>query len=410
MMKHWAVMALAVFFTALLVLQQNTAGDSESLIVIDTHIDVPYRLTQNFENIGRETRRGDFDYARARAGGLNAAFMSIFVPVEKQEPGLARDFADHLIDLVELAARRNADLFAIAISTKDVKRIAKSQRVALALGIENGAAIEHNLDNLQHFYERGVRYITLAHGKANQIADSSYDDDRPWEGLSPYGEEVVREMNRLGIIVDVSHITDAAVADVLAVSSVPVLASHSSARAFTPGFERNLSDDLIQDIAAAGGVIQINFGSAFLTEDANRWYVKYFEDAANFRTTHELGQYDPVPAFENQYRSANPPPFATIEDVLNHVDHIVDLVGVDHVGFGSDFDGVGDSLPEGLKSVADYPLLLEGLAARGYSDEDVRKIAGRNTLRVWRAAEQYAETRRRIARRLDQEGFGNSSQ
>ncbi|MDX1517307.1 MAG: dipeptidase [Woeseiaceae bacterium] len=407
MLKFWIISVLVVFFTATLVLDRQISAGTDPFILVDTHIDVPYRLARDFEDIGKRTERGDFDYPRASVGGLHAAFMSIFVPVEKQQPGTARGFADHLIDLVELVCRRNRDKFEIARSTEHLQQIVRSQRIALALGIENGAAIEDDITNLEHFFQRGVRYITLAHGKANQIADSSYDDERPWDGLSPFGEDVVREMNRLGIVVDVSHITDEAVLDVLEVSSVPVLASHSSARAFTPGFERNLSDELIEKIAAAGGVIQVNFGSAFLTETANRWYLDYFESESAYRTENALGQYDPVPEFSRQYRRNDPPPFADIDDVLDHIDHIVALVGIDHVGFGSDFDGVGDSLPDGLKSVADYPALLDGLRRRDYSEQDIRQIAGGNTLRVWRTAESYAEKRRVLREHRDFRTYGN---
>lgn len=406
MIKFWSITAIVLFFSATLVLNRAIVEQDDPLYLVDTHIDVPYRLARDFEDIGKATERGDFDYPRARAGRLHAAFMSIFVPVEKQAPGTARDFANYLIDLVELTCQRNGDKFEIAHSTHHLKKIVRSQRIALALGIENGAAIENDITNLELFFRRGVRYVTLAHGKANQIADSSYDDHRPWNGLSPFGERVVSEMNRLGIIVDVSHITDDAVLDVLAVSSVPVLASHSSARAFTPGFERNLSDDLIRKIAADGGVIQVNFGSAFLTADANRWYVDYFAKEAEYRAANNIGQYDPVPAFEHQYRQGNPPPYAALDDVLDHIDHIVSLVGIDHVGFGSDFDGVGDSLPDGLKSVADYPALLEAMRQRGYPDDAIRQVAGGNTLRVWRAAERYAEARRELARRDQGTRFG----
>ena len=370
---------------------------AERLIVVDTHIDLPYRLDRDYENVAQLTERGDFDYARARRGGLSAAFMSIYVPVEKQQPGTAKDFADHLIDLVESTASRNGDKFLIARSRRDVIRSAGSEQVALALGIENGAAIEQDLGNVRYFFNRGVRYITLAHGKSNLIADSSYDTERPWGGLSEFGVKVVREMNTVGVIVDVSHITDEAILDVLEISRTPVLATHSSARSFTPGFERNLSDELIRRIADNGGVIQINFGSTFLTREANEWYARYADAASAYRSENALGLFEPIPEFDAAYRATDPLPFATLDDVLDHIDHVVGLVGVDHVGFGSDFDGVGDSLPVGLKSVADYPALIEGLRQRGYSDEEVRKIAGRNTLRVWAAAEQQAQ----LAKALD---------
>jgi len=390
---------LALLSIAALMVGCGQAGalNPDQLIVVDTHIDLPYRLNRNYENVGQLTEHGDFDYARARRGGLSAAFMSIFVPVEKQSAGLAKDFADHLIDLVESTSSRNADKFEIARSTRDIARIARTNRIALSLGMENGAAIENDLLNVWHFYNRGIRYITLAHGKSNQISDSSYDPNRQWGGLSPFGVKVVQEMNRLGIIVDVSHITDEALLDVLEVSETPVLATHSSARSFTPGFERNLSDELIGKIADNGGVVQVNFGSAFLTQAANEWYLQYYTEETAYRSEHELGQYEPVPEFEEAYRTANPPPYATLDDVLDHIDHIVNLAGIDHVGFGSDFDGVGDSLPIGLKSVADYPALIEGLRERGYGEDDVLKIAGRNTLRVWAAAEEHAKIQRLLA-------------
>lgn len=370
----------------------------DRLVLVDTHVDLPYRLTHDYENVARRTAGGDFDYPRAREGGVSAAFMSIYVPVEKQSPGTAKDYADHLIDLVEATVARNEDKFVIATSAKDVLRAAGSRRVAFALGIENGAAIEGGLDNVAYFHARGVRYITLAHGKWNLIADSSYDPERPWGGLSDYGVQVVEEMNRVGVIVDVSHISDEAVLDVLAVSKAPVLASHSSARAFTPGWERNLSDDLIRAIAANGGVVQVSFGSVFLTPEANAWYARYTEAASDYREQHGVGRYEAIPEFDTAYREEHPYPYATLDDVLDHIDHIAALVGVEHVGFGSDFDGVGDSLPAGLKSVADYPALIEGLRGRGYTEDDIRKIAGRNTLRVWRTVEDHARVVQALAR------------
>jgi len=390
-------LALALLSAVLAGCGPADAVTTDKLIVVDTHIDLPYRLNQKYENVAQFTEHGDFDYTRARKGGLDAAFMSIFVPVEKQDPGIAKDFADHLIDLIESTASRNKDKFVIARSSRDIVRASESERVALALGIENGAAIENDLNNVRYFHNRGVRYITLAHGKSNLISDSSYDSNRRWGGLSKFGVEVVREMNRIGVIVDVSHITDDALLDVLDVCETPVLATHSSARTFTPGFERNLSDELIRKIGENGGVIQVNFGSAFLTQEANEWYLRYYEDEAAYRAEHSLSQYEPVPEFANAYRASNPPSFATLDDVLDHIDHIVALVGVDHVGFGSDFDGVGDSLPAGLKSVADYPSLIAGLRDRGYTEDEVHKIAGRNTIRVWAAVEQHAKIEKLLA-------------
>ncbi len=368
--------------------QQGRLADARRLtteaILVDTHIDVPYRLRERWEDVTVATEGGDFDYPRAVTGGLDVAFMSIYTP-PALDPAKARQLADELIDSVEALAARAPDKFARVASPVEVERLAKPGRVLLALGMENGSPIGKDLTGLRHFHARGVRYVTLAHGKSNEISDSSYDDNRRWDGLSPFGVEVVREMNRLGMMVDVSHLSDAAVRDVLETSAAPVIASHSSARHFTPQWERNLDDALIRAIAAEGGVVQVNFGSSFLTRAANAW--SHAESEAKEAWLAANGFADDSRAaedFSREYRQRHPLPYATLGDVADHIDHIAKLVGVDHVGLGSDFDGVGDSLPVGLKSVADYPNLVAELMRRGYSETDLRKILGGNLLRVWR--------------------------
>lgn len=360
-------------------------------LLVDTHIDVPYRLQERWEDVTQATRHGEFDYPRAVHGGLDVAFMSIYTPPELEQSGGGRELAHRLIDSVEALAARAPEHFALVRSTDDVRRLQRHGRVLLALGIENGSPIEGDLANLRTFHARGVRYITLAHGKSNHIADSSYDKERRWEGLSPFGEQVVAEMNRLGMMIDVSHLSDDAVRDVLATSRAPVIASHSSARHFTPGFERNLDDALIRAIAAAGGVVQINFGSAFVTADANAWSTRFDAARSAWREQPGHGKGSPEEeAWEKDYRAREPYPYATTAQVADHIDHVAKLAGVDHVGIGSDFDGVGDSLPKGLKSVADYPNLVAELMRRDYSEADIRKILGGNLMRVWRAVEQAA--------------------
>ena len=257
--------------------------------------------------------------------------------------------------------------------------------------MENGAPIEGDLDNLRHFYDRGIRYITLTHSKSNHISDSSYDENKRWQGLSPFGEDLVMAMNQLGVMVDVSHVSDEAFYDVMEITKVPVIASHSSARAFTPDWERNMSDEMIVRLKENGGVIMINFGSAFLTETSNVAAYAAFDAYEKYLEDNGLDAADyPSADFEKTYREANPYPYASLNDVLDHIDHVVKIASVDYVGIGSDFDGVGDSLPEGLKDVSGYPNLVRGLLERGYSEEDIRKVLGENLLRVWSAVETYA--------------------
>lgn len=371
-------------------LQAKAERLAEELLIVDSHVDVPYRLEEEWQDVSERTETGDFDYPRAVAGGLDAPFMSIYVPARFEDDG-AREVADRLIDMVEKIAADDPDKFAVATSPAEVRAVVASGRIALPMGMENGAPIEGDLANLRHFHGRGVRYITLTHSEANHIADSSYDQERPWGGLSDFGREVVAEMNRLGVMVDVSHVSDDAFWDVMEVTGAPVIATHSSARRFTPGFERNMNDEMIRRLAEGGGVIQINFGSAFLREDAQKQSTAMWEARTAFMEEHGYARDAPeVEAWMERRRQEDPPIYADVADVADHIDHVVELVGVDHVGFGSDFDGVGDSLPTGLKSVADYPNLIRVLLERGYSEEDVAKIAGENLMRVWSEVERVA--------------------
>lgn len=374
------------------------ASDAERIaresIIIDTHVDVPYRLVSKPADISVATDDGDFDYPRARRGGLNAPFMSIYTPASLEAEGQSKAVAETLIDTVLGFAEKWPDKFAIATSPRDVRAQFQAGIMSLPMGMENGSPIEGNLGNLQHFFDRGIRYITLTHGLSNHISDSSYDDNHQWNGLSEFGRDAVQEMNRLGIMVDISHVSDDAFWQTIEISKVPLIASHSSARRFTPGFERNMSDEMIVALAKNGGVIQINFGSSFVTAKA-REYVSARSEASK-RWLAENPQYDEKDSrrlFHDIYAEEHGPlPFASLDDVLDHFDHVVAIAGIDHVGIGSDYDGVGDSLPVGLKDVSSYPNLIRGLLERGYSEADIRKILGENLLRVWQDAENYAAT------------------
>ncbi|MFT2090141.1 dipeptidase [Paraglaciecola sp. 2405UD69-4] len=358
-------------------------------IIIDSHIDVPYRIENNWVDVTKATEGGDFDYPRAKQGGLNAPFMSIYVPASLDNSDSSTKLANKLIDYMEAIVGRAPDKFAIATSTADVEEQFAKGLISLPLGMENGSPIQGDLANLKHFYDRGIRYITLAHSLANHISDSSYDLRRKWHGLSPFGKKLIVEMNKLGILVDISHVSDDAFYQAIEISKTPVIASHSSLRKFTPGFERNMDDKMIKALGENGGVIQINFGSTFVTKNANAWSKKRSADRK--QAEEKLGKDTPAfKAFAEKYSKENPLPYATLESVLDHIDHVVELIGIDHVGIGSDYDGVGDSLPTDLKDVSTYPNLIQGLLDRGYSDSDIIKILAGNFMRVWKANEEYA--------------------
>jgi membrane dipeptidase len=360
-------------------------------MLVDTHVDVPYRIHDDWEDVTGPTEHGDFDYERARSGGLDIPFMSIYTPAESEEEGTSYQLANILIDSVEAMVGRAPDRFQIVTTPEEAEKAFSAGRIGLALGMENGSPIDGKLENIGFFRNRGVSYITLAHSLSNHLSDSSYDEERKWNGLSTFGREAVAEMNRLGVMVDVSHLSDDAFWQVLEISKVPVIASHSSARHFTPGFERNMSDEMIKAMAAKGGVIQINFGSSFLTEEANAWFANMVEARDAWMDEHGYGEDSPERSnFRDQYLEENPFPFAGMDDLMAHFTHVIELVGIEHVGIGSDFDGVGDSLPEGMKDVSFFPNLVERFLRLEYSVEDIRKVLSGNLMRVWRANEAYA--------------------
>lgn len=375
---------------------------AHKFIITDGHVDLPYRLRMKNFRLEREylgipvsTKEGDFDYERAKKGGLDAPFMSIYIPSSYQlQPDFGKSLADSLISMITGIADAHPDKFAIALSPAEVEANFKTGKISLPMGMENGAPIGNDLANLKYFFDKGIRYITLTHGKDNQICDSSYDTTATSNGLSAFGEQVVAEMNNLGIMVDISHVSDSAFYDVLKITKAPLIASHSSCRKFTPGFQRNMSDDMIKKLGENGGVIQINFGSAFLDSavragnEENRKKLQALLDEQGLKATDSLA----APIIE-RFQKENPSLFADVKIVADHIDHVVTLAGIDHVGFGSDFDGVGDSLPTGLKDVSQFPNLIYELLKRGYSEADIKKVCGANVLRVWNEVQAFAQSK-----------------
>ena len=365
---------------------------AHKFIITDGHVDVPYRmkvagfmLKKEVMDVSVRTPDGNFDYVRAKEGGLDAPFMSIYIPSGYGVTQEARNLADSLIGMMENLATTFPDKFAMARTPQAVEENFKAGKISLPMGMENGSPIMNDLANVKYFFDRGINYITLTHGKDNQIADSSYDTTYTWNGLSPFGEEVVKEMNRVGIMVDISHVSDSTFYDVMKITQVPAIASHSSCRAFTPGFERNMSDDMIKKLAENGGVIQINFGSTFLSGESAKKFEEVREHVTNWLAENNLSRSDSAAQAYIEDYVTNVNPFATVEIVADHIDHVVKIAGIDYVGLGSDYDGVGDTLPTGLKDVSDFPNLIYELLKLGYSEEDIEKICYKNVWRVWNA-------------------------
>lgn len=356
--------------------------------VIDTHIDFPWSLVERNEwyqpgytALALKHPGGEFDYERAVKGGLYGAFMSIYIPSKYQlEKGRSREVADSLITVIEQITKAHPARFALAHKAEVVTSSFHKGIVAMPMGMENGSPIE-KIEDVAYFHKRGIRYVTLTHSRDNQICDSSYDTLQTNGGLSPFGREVVKEMNRVGIMVDVSHLSDKSIVDVLKVAKKPLLASHSGCRHFTPGFIRNLPDSLIVNIAATNGVIQVPFSHYFLTTNSREEFKKAEAALQN------KGFDEKAPEARYFMRKELQKATTSAKTVADQIDYLRKLVGIDHIGIGSDFDGVGLALPPDLADVSMYPNLLAELLRRGYTEADIRKICSENLLRVWKANE-----------------------
>ncbi len=367
-------------------------------IIADGHVDLPFRLkmknfrvTREYMGIPISYPGGDFDYERAKKGGLSAPFMSIYIPASYQLfPDKGKALADSLINMVTGITSNIPDKFALANTVEDVQKNFKEGKISLPMGMENAAPVGDDIKNVQYFYDRGIRYMTLTHSKDNQICDSSGDTTHTWNGLSPFGREVVKEMNRVGIMVDISHVDDSTFYQVMKLTKAPCIASHSSARFFAPTVRRDMTDDMIKKLGENDGVMDINFYTAFLSNDVARRN----KQLDSLLKTKGLSFEDSLakPVME-QFVKDHPIGATDVQTVANHIDHAVKLAGIDHVGLGSDYDGVGGAmnLPDGLKDVSQYPNLIYELLKRGYSESDIEKICSGNFLRVWKKVEEISK-------------------
>jgi membrane dipeptidase len=371
-----------------------------SAIVIDTHADTPQRfLDQNFD-IGSTDPKdyGHISLDKAKAGNLGAEFFSIWVEPETNQGHFARHTLD-LIDSVYEQAARHPDRMMMAFSVDDIERAHREHKLAALLGIEGGHSIENDVRLLRDFYRLGVRYMTLSWSNTNEFADSSGDINDPkvqhHNGLTDGGKQIVGEMNRLGMLVDISHVADKTFWDVIQIAKAPVIASHSSARALS-NHPRNMTDDMLRAVAKNGGVVQVNFYNAFIDEN----YRKAAEaqssarDAAvaayvsGLKAVNKTPTYLDTDRIEREWAAKIPRP--PLSSLIDHIDHIAKVAGIDHIGLGSDFDGVSGATPQGIDSAADLPKITQALLDRGYSADDIRKILGGNTLRVFREAERVS--------------------
>jgi membrane dipeptidase len=365
----------------------------QSALLIDTHNDVTSATVDGLD-IGPRRTDGHTDLVRLKEGGVGATFFAVYVAASYTDGNRSGNRAMQMIDTVrhDIVSRYPKD-FELVTTSAGISDARRRGKFAALMGIEGGHAIEDSLRLLRNFYALGIRYMTLTHSNSNNWADSSGDIQKPNNGLSPFGKEVVQEMNRLGMLVDISHVADKTFWDALEVSRAPVFASHSSCRSISP-IPRNMTDEMIVAMAKKGGVIQINFGCEFLNPESAK--SSPMGNPAMRAKMQELMEQmkDKTPeerrlAMRQMFRDAGPRVRATLADVVAHIDHVVKIAGIDAVGIGSDYDGVG-CVPEGLDDVSKYPALTKALLEKGYSADDIRKIYGVNFLRVMRAAEKTA--------------------
>ena len=364
----------------------------DTAIVIDTHADTPQVFLENGYDLADPASPFMLSLPKMRSGHLGAEFFSIWVDVTWPQQDLVHRALD-LIDATDQQVARHADVLGLAGSADDIERMHRQGKIAILMGVEGGHEIEGDLRMLDVYYRLGVRYMTLTHTKNNELADSSGDNPR-WKGLSPLGRQAVERMNHLGMMVDISHVSDDTFYAALAASKAPLLASHSSCRALCSA-PRNMSDDMIRALARNGGVMDINFYSGFISQDyfdAYRKIAKHVEAelaAARERYSQQGKRLPYLEAEDIQKRLIKDLPVPSYTAIADHIDHAAKVGGIDHVGLGSDFDGV-DSIPRGMEDVSKIPDLVRELARRGYSEEDLEKILGGNILRVMREVEQVA--------------------
>lgn len=352
------------------------------MFVLDSHCDTPTQILR-LRNLALDNCHSHVDFPKLKRGGVDGAFFALYIPASLDEEA-AMDYAIRQYDSVLSTLDANSDKAALAVSSAQALRNKENGLFSVFLGLENGSPIGKSLDNVKLFYDKGIRYITLCHSKDNGICDSCASQVKRWGGLSPFGVEMVKEMNRLGMLIDVSHISDSSFYDVLKYSDKPVVATHSCCRALAD-HPRNMTDDMIRALADAGGVIQINFYPLFLdagfsrilassgiSERGERIEAEFIADPSD--SSKRAAWY----SVQDELQALSRPSFKLIAD---HIDHVVSLVGIDHVGIGSDFDGI-EITPSGMEDVSKMPVLFEELSSRGYSEADLEKIASGNFFRI----------------------------
>ena len=381
----------------------------DSALVVDTHADTPQRFLDEGFDIGSTDPKdvGHISLDKARRGNLGAEFFSIWVDPETNHGQFARHTFD-LIDSVYVQAARHPDRMMMAFSPNDIDRAHKEHKLAALMGIEGGHSIENDIHLLRDYYRLGVRYMTLSWSNTNEWADSSGDIDDPkvqhHNGLTDFGKQVVLEMNRLGMMVDISHVADKTFWDAIATTKAPVIASHSSARALVDA-PRNMTDEMLRAVAKNDGVVQVNFFNGFIDEDFRKAMMAQEKDAAaavqkyldQLKAEGKPVNYVDVDRIEREWTAKIPRP--PLKSLIDHIDHIAKVAGIDHVGLGSDFDGVSGATPQGIDSAADLPKITQALLDRGYSADDIRKILGGNLMRVFREVEGVSHEMQAAARR-----------
>ena len=395
--KAWSLTALSLLAAAALYSAQNANQRFErlmrDLLILDSHIDTPGYIVDEGYQLGEEHGYYETDIPRLKRGKVGAVFFGIYVQPQDFPPERWVSRALEWVDAVHEEARKNSRDLELAYTADDIERIHGAGKIAALLSLEGGHIIQDSLPILRNFYRLGVRYMTLAHFRTNNWADSG-TDKAVHNGLSPFGRDVVREMNRLGMLVDISHVSDKTFYDALETTRAPVIASHSSLRAVCD-IPRNMNDDMLRALAKNGGVVFINFSVAYLDRAAYDVFnpLRSVRDAeiAEVMATNATNprRFEMKRAIQQKYRRKLPK--VDLKALLGHVDHAVKVMGADHVGMGSDFDGVSGMVPEGMEDVSKYPDLVRGLMDLGYTDTDIRKIMGQNMLRVMRANEAVSK-------------------
>lgn len=376
-----------------IVLTERAKQLHASCLLFDGHNDLPWAIRDDFGgslsaiDIAKGEPKFNTDIPRLKAGGVGAQFWSVYVPMSAGYRGTALGDTIEQIKLVKEIIARYPNEFELALTADDIERIRRDGRIASLIGVEGGHSIEDSLSNLKNLYGMGARYMTLTHNDSLAWVDSASDVERAG-GLNEFGLRVIEVMNDLGMLIDLAHVSDATMHDALDATHAPVIFSHSSARGVADAV-RNVPDDVLKRMPKNGGVVMVNFYSGFLVPEA----VAVYRGSIEYRRTlpKDMPEAEEKLAMD-RWRSENPMPRGTIHHLLDHIDHIAKVAGIEHVGIGSDFDGVG-SLPTQLDDVSFYPYITQGLLDRGYSDDEIRAILGGNLMRVLRAAEKVAAER-----------------